>query len=380
MSKARSVSLASPAATPATVAFATDALPGTAVMDIEEAEARFDSLRDECLSFAPRLFVEDGALGGSRDAEVRVRLVTDSPAVALYARSALLQRIPLYDPEVFPRTVTVYVATLASPDIDAGRTAAGAPAPPYTVVDVDAAAGRAAVAAAGPVSFAALRSAVALAAGQLMTAGGYRATPGGDAQNPNLAEARADGILSWYARDEHWYAPAGAPHPDLLAVAADVVTAPAAGGPTLVFGAPAGGVAAAAAAKGRLYAAHHAVWVGTGAGSSVSSFWGGSTLPAGSAAAVAAAGAVRGAVTAQGGVSAPLAGPKAVAAPAGVVVIDAGAAAAGAVTGADAVARIRAVAPLTDKQAAQLTARLAGGVPVTVVKSEADALKALQLA
>jgi hypothetical protein len=46
------------------------------------------------LSYAPRLFVEDGAVGASRASEVRVRVITDSPVVALWARNAL-QRVPL---------------------------------------------------------------------------------------------------------------------------------------------------------------------------------------------------------------------------------------------------------------------------------------------
>lgn len=343
-------------------------------MDVEEAEARIDSVRDECLSYAPRLFVEDGAVGGSRETEVRVRIITDSPAVALFARSGLLQRIPLYDAEVFPRTITVYAATLAGPEIDAGRTAEGKPAPPHTIVDVDPASARATVAAVGPASLASLRSAIALAASQLMSQGGYRSAPGGDAQSPNIAEARADGILGWYLRDGHWYAPAGSAHPDLLAVAGDVVTAKAAGGaPTLVVGGMTGAVASAAAAAGRLYAAHHAVWTGSG---SVSSFWGGATLPSGSAGAKSA---VRGNLTAQGGVTAPMAGPKALPAPGAVIIVDAGAEA-GAVSAADAVARVRALAPMTDKQAAQLTARLAGVKSITSVKSEGDAAKALELA
>lgn len=376
--------LSSPAATPAALAFATDVLPGTQVMDVDEAESRFDSLRDECLSFAPRLFVEDGALGGSREAEIRVRVITDSPAVALFARSALLQRIPLYAPEVFPRTITLYAASLASPHIEAGRVAAtGAPAPPYTLVDVDPAAARACVAAVGAVSFAALRSALGLAASQLMTSGGYRSVPGGEAQNPNLAEARSDGILSWYARDGHWYAPPGTPHPDLLALpGADVIAATAgSAAPALVLGSHGGAVASAAAAAGRLYAAHGAVWTGSG---TVTSLWGGATLPAGSAGAgkLASAAGGRGVVTAQGGVSAPLAGARALKAPGAVLVIDpsaSSAAAAGSVSGADAVARVRAVAPLSDKQAEKLAARLTG-VAVTVVKTEAEALQALQLA
>ena len=35
-------------------------------------------LLDECLSYAPRIFVEDGCVGSSRASELRVRVVTDS--------------------------------------------------------------------------------------------------------------------------------------------------------------------------------------------------------------------------------------------------------------------------------------------------------------
>lgn len=99
-----------------TAAYATDVMPGTTVMDVAEAEARTNAvrrgagagresgglgdvvalgsrtpsvlpdpvprlslqLRTECLSFAPRLFVQDGCVGSTRASELRVRVVSDS--------------------------------------------------------------------------------------------------------------------------------------------------------------------------------------------------------------------------------------------------------------------------------------------------------------
>jgi len=73
-------------------------------------EGKMKDLLDNRLSFAPRLLVQDGAIGSSRATEIRTRFITDSPVTALAAR-ALLHRIPLYSPVVFPRTITVYAAT-----------------------------------------------------------------------------------------------------------------------------------------------------------------------------------------------------------------------------------------------------------------------------
>ena len=145
-------------------------------------------LRDECLSFAPRLFVEDACVGGARESEVRVRVVTDSAAAALFFRSAL-QRTPLYAPEAFPRTLTVLVATLAAPE---GVAAARGKPGPFTVVDVDPLTARGTVLAVGAAPLGgtedSVAAAVAAAAGQLMTLGGYRHV-GGGAQNAALVKS-----------------------------------------------------------------------------------------------------------------------------------------------------------------------------------------------
>jgi hypothetical protein len=209
-------------------AYATDALPGLKTMDVEDYEKRLASvraaaprwgpsppplrahsrhaptsphpphptlstfqIRDECLSYAPRLFVEDAAVGSTASAEVRVRVVSDSPVASLYFRS-LLHKIPLYSPQAFPRTITVYVASLAGPDIGAARGMAS----PYTVVDVDPATARGTVLIAGAVPLSAMRDALASAASTLQIAGGYRHRLGGS-HVPAIAEAQSEGYAAW---------------------------------------------------------------------------------------------------------------------------------------------------------------------------------------
>jgi hypothetical protein len=90
---------------------ATDALRTVdSVVDVEVFQANVKEITDNALSFAPTLFVTDGAIGSSRETEIRTRFITDDPAMALVAR-AVLHRTPLYAAQVFPRTVTVYAAT-----------------------------------------------------------------------------------------------------------------------------------------------------------------------------------------------------------------------------------------------------------------------------
>lgn len=111
ISKSRVVRSTGAAAAAAPVVRATDAINGAgAVADVEEFEAELADVVDNRLSFAPMLFVQDGAMGASRSTEIRTRVITDSPLTALAAR-ALLHRVPLYNAQVFPRTITVYAAT-----------------------------------------------------------------------------------------------------------------------------------------------------------------------------------------------------------------------------------------------------------------------------
>jgi hypothetical protein len=304
--------------------------------------------------------VEDAAVGSSRLAEVRVRVITDSPVVALYVRT-LLHRTPLYNPQAFPRTVTVYAATLAGPGVAAAEGTG-----PYTVVDVDPATKAGTVLAVGNVALASIAESIAAAAGQLALTGGYRSVPGGN-KHPGIAAARADGVLSWYMRDGHYYAPAGDAHPDLLPLAGDVIAEADGKGYAAVLGAAgSGGVAGAAAAKGRLYAAHNFVWT---AEQGVASTWAGVTLPA---AAAKGAAVGKGALVAQGGVTAALTGPRAVPHPTRVIVVGG--------SGADAAAKAKSAAGLSDAQAEKLAARLAASkAQVVTVATAADALKALGL-
>lgn len=69
--------------------FATDEFEGFEVADIDEFEERADTLRLS-FSYAPRLFVHDGAVGANREAAIRVRVITDSADYALFARTMLV--------------------------------------------------------------------------------------------------------------------------------------------------------------------------------------------------------------------------------------------------------------------------------------------------
>jgi len=316
-------------------------------------------LRDECLSFAPRLFVEDAAVGSSRQSEVRVRVISDSSIVALFFRS-LLQRTPLYSPEVFPRNITVLAATLATPE---GVAAARGMSKPFTVVDVDPQTSKGTVIAVGDVPLASIANAVAAAAGQLMSLGGYRSIPGGS-DNASINAARADGSLAWYMRDGHSYAPKNEPHPDLLPLTTGADVVKDGSGYSLIVGAPAGAVAGPAAAKGRLFAAHGCVW----GSNEMSAFWSGLTVPSGSSLPL-----VRGALVAEGWKVLPAssAGGRAVPHPNRVIVVGGN---------SNASAAIKSACALSDKQAEKIASRITtSGAKVETVADVSGALKALSL-
>ncbi|CEG35729.1 hypothetical protein PHYSODRAFT_348042 [Plasmopara halstedii] len=63
----------------------------------------------EHLSTEPNLFTQDGAVGSFKDDRTRVRVISDSPLVALFAQN-LLVRVPIKDPHA-ARPIVVYVAT-----------------------------------------------------------------------------------------------------------------------------------------------------------------------------------------------------------------------------------------------------------------------------
>ena len=63
----------------------------------------------EHLSTEPNLYTQDGAAGSFKDDRTRVRVISDSPLVALFAQS-LLVRVPIKDPHA-ARPIVVYVAT-----------------------------------------------------------------------------------------------------------------------------------------------------------------------------------------------------------------------------------------------------------------------------
>lgn len=164
--------------------------------------------------------------------------------------------------------------------------------------------------------------------------------------------------MSWYLRDGHYYAPSSEAHPDLLPLPnCDIITDGSKS--TLVIGSK-GGVAAAAASKGRLFASQGAIWHAT---EGLSALWAGLALPQAAYAAVSKALPLpRGAVSAFGSVVMPLASPaKSVVAPTKIVVLGK----------ADA---------LGEKAQEKLAARTGGGkVTVTNVADDAEALTALDL-
>ncbi|ETK81104.1 hypothetical protein L915_13364, partial [Phytophthora nicotianae] len=63
----------------------------------------------EHLSTEPSLYTQDGAVGSFKDDRTRVRVISDSPLVALFAQS-LLVRVPIKDVHA-ARPIVVYVAT-----------------------------------------------------------------------------------------------------------------------------------------------------------------------------------------------------------------------------------------------------------------------------
>ncbi|OWZ13238.1 hypothetical protein PHMEG_00013471, partial [Phytophthora megakarya] len=63
----------------------------------------------EHLSTEPSLYTQDGAVGSYKDDRTRVRVISDSPLVALFAQS-LLVRVPIKDAHA-ARPIVVYVAT-----------------------------------------------------------------------------------------------------------------------------------------------------------------------------------------------------------------------------------------------------------------------------
>lgn len=72
----------------------------------------FDGLYEKVtdhLSTEANLYTQDGAVGSFKDDRTRVRVISDSPLVALFAQS-LLVRVPIKDPHA-ARPIVVYVAT-----------------------------------------------------------------------------------------------------------------------------------------------------------------------------------------------------------------------------------------------------------------------------
>lgn len=178
-----------------------------------------------------RLFVEDAATGSYRTSEIKVRVITDSPELNLFARQMLV-RVPLYDPDWFPRHIVVIANTQAAGE-------------PFIVSDVDPKAplsSKATVLASGAVPFAQIQAHIARCASQLALKGGYRHAHGGAAAFSARLEDGAEG--NFLPVDRYWKADPAAPHPDLLVLPGDVLVN-AKGEASAVFGAASQEVAAA---------------------------------------------------------------------------------------------------------------------------------------
>lgn len=81
-------------------------------VDVDVVFNDFEGLYEkvtEHLSTEESLYTQDGAVGSFKDDRTRVRVISDSPLVALFAQS-LLVRVPIKDPHA-ARPIVVYVAT-----------------------------------------------------------------------------------------------------------------------------------------------------------------------------------------------------------------------------------------------------------------------------
>jgi hypothetical protein len=245
----------------------TDVLKGCNVVDISEFEEILSDLQRNCLSYSSQLFVEDASVGSSRASELKVRVISDSPIVSLFFRN-ILHAVPLYSPEIFPKTITMFIGTKSTES-------------PFVGVDVDPKTSQGNIVVRGNVNLLTIRESLLKAASKLMTLGGYRSIPGGN-HVPNIKQARQDGVLNWYFDDRHIYDTPSDKHPSILPIQVESVLVNSSGknevSTTLVLGSSSGigKLSTAALAKGKLYTSNAAVWhkdVG------ISAFWGGVIAP-----------------------------------------------------------------------------------------------------
>jgi len=243
------------------------------------------------------MFVHDGVIGADRSTQTRVRVVTDSPDIALFAANMLvsikhsafvLERdcvaqlldifstqhtTPLYNPESFPRNILV----VANTAWDAAEPVVASDINPDSDSSV-----KATVIAAGPVALDTLWKAMGHCAAQLAHIPGWQAVIGGGGPAHN---AEAAGVRSLFVQDKHWRL-AGQGAVDAVHLTATAVAGPK-GGVALIVSpdaaaaaaavqgslAPAaapvdgkkkGGKGATAAAGVTLLGAHQVVWLPTG--------------------------------------------------------------------------------------------------------------------
>lgn len=324
--------------------FATDAYEGFAVMDVGQFEELDAAVKDD-LYDRKRMFVHDGVLGSERSSQTRVRVVTDSPDVALFVAN-MLHSTPLYNAETFPRNIVVVANTQ------------WAQAEPVVASDVNLEAEgsvKCTVVAAGPVPFQAIARHIAHCGAQLASASGWTNQPGGGA--PALAAVET-GTRELYVEDRHWR-PASGAAPGAVHLPATAL-AGAKGGISLVFGSGVDVPAAAHADKKvTLVAAHHSVWSAGG----VSRAWAGLSVPE---AAVGGAEALpRGAICAGGLATLAFDAPAVVAHPVQVIVV-----------GGKAKPTLEDLAATLGGEAAERFLAQAKGVKLVHAKTAAAAIKA----
>lgn len=314
-----------------------------------------------------RMFVHDGVLGSERSSQTRVRVVTDSPDVALFVANMLVRSpsvralpasaslraptpsqhsTPLYNAETFPRNIVVVANTQ------------WAQAEPVVASDVNLEAEgsvKCTVVAAGPVPFQAIARHIAHCGAQLASASGWTNQPGGGA--PALAAVET-GTRELYVEDRHWR-PASGAAPGAVHLPATAL-AGAKGGISLVFGSGVDVPAAAHADKKvTLVAAHHSVWSASG----VSRAWAGLSVPE---AAVGGAEALpRGAICAGGLATLAFDAPAVVAHPVQVIVV-----------GGKAKPTLEDLAATLGGEAAERFLAQAKGVKLVHAKTAAAAIKA----
>jgi hypothetical protein len=241
------------ASTDAVVSGQLSSLAGARWVDVDSAE-ELSAAAKKGFFTKRHAFVEDGAVGSTRDSELKVRLIADRAEPALAFRH-LLQATPLYDPDWFPRNVVVVW------DSEAPAGAGG----PTVVSDVDLASpssAKAWVTVRGEVPLERVLGHVALVSAKLLqNPASYRGVDGGS-QAQRAVKARNGSGGAFDASEFHWLPARNAPLPDNVLVPGDVVFSKASGRTAVLLSLfpTASGLESAVAAAADAAGAHHLVW------------------------------------------------------------------------------------------------------------------------